>query len=212
VSDHPDIAAIVHDLASSGREVGLSSLRADRINDDLAAAMRRAGYRTLTTALDGASARLRARVDRSGQEQHFLTAAALARRHHMHRLKLYLMLGLPGEADEDIDECVRLVSELSRTLPVALGVAPFCAKRNTPLDGSPYAGTAVVRARLARLKRGLRGRATVRSTSARWAWVEHILAQGGPAEGLAVARAVAQGGRFSDYRRAFAALGHEPDG
>jgi radical SAM superfamily enzyme YgiQ (UPF0313 family) len=212
VSDHPDIASIVHDLAFSGREVGLSSLRADRINDDLVAAMRLAGYRTLTTALDGTSVRLRARVDRRGQEQHFLTTAALARRYRMHRLKLYLMVGVPGEADEDIDECVRLVSELSRTLPVALGVAPFCAKRNTPLDRSPYAGVTVVRERLARLRRGLRGRATVRSTSARWAWVEHVLAQGGPSEGLAVAQAVYRGGRFSDYRRAFAALGHEPDG
>ena len=122
------------------------------------------------------------------------------------------MIGLPGETDADIDECVTFVSELSRIIPIALGVAPFCSKRNTPLDKMPYAGIRTVEQRLERLRRGLRGRADVRSVSARWAWVEYVLAQGGGAEGLALARAVANGGRFADYKRAFAELGHSPDG
>jgi radical SAM superfamily enzyme YgiQ (UPF0313 family) len=64
----------------------------------------------------------------------------------MDRLTLYLMIGLPGETNEDIDECVRFVGELSKIIPVALGVAPFCAKRNTPLDRMPFAGVALVQA------------------------------------------------------------------
>jgi hypothetical protein len=52
----------------------------------------------------------------------------------------------------------------------------------------------------------------VRPTSARWAWVEWVLAQGGAAEGLALARAVRMGGRFADYKRVFAELGHSPNG
>jgi radical SAM superfamily enzyme YgiQ (UPF0313 family) len=130
----------------------------------------------------------------------------------MDRLKLYLMIGLPGETAEDVAECVQFVGELSKVVPIALGVAPFCAKRNTPLDRMPYAGIATVEQRLDQLRRGLRGRADVRAVSARWAWVEYVLAQGGVAEGLAVARAVAAGGKFADYKRAFAELGHAPDG
>jgi hypothetical protein len=91
-------------------------------------------------------------------------------------------------------------------VPVALGIAPFCAKRNTPLDGQPFAGVAMVQSRLERLQRGLRGRADVRSTSAKWAWVEYVLAQGGEAEGLAVIDAVDGGGSFAAYKRAFATL------
>jgi radical SAM superfamily enzyme YgiQ (UPF0313 family) len=130
----------------------------------------------------------------------------------MDRLKLYLMIGLPGETDAGIDECVKFVGDLSKIIPIALGIAPFCAKRKTPLDGSPYAGVEVVQSRLERLRRGLRGRADVRSTSARWAWVEYVLAQGGIPEGEALLAAVRAGGRYADYRRAFAALGHAPDG
>ena len=58
----------------------------------------------------------------------------------------------------------------------------------------------------------MKGRGDVRSTSAKWAWVEYVLAQGGEREGLAVADAVRAGGRFADFRRVFAALGHFPDG
>ncbi len=205
-TDHPQINEIVNALADTGREVGLSSLRADRLNDDLMAALRRGGHRTLTTAADGASQRMRDAVRRGTSEEHLRRAARLARRHGMKRLKLYLMVGLPGETEEDIDEIVELGKELSSSIPLSLGVAPFVAKRNTPLDGEPFAGIDLVNARLRRLRRGVRGRVDVRATSARWAWIEYVLAQGGRAEGLAVLEAVQAGGRFADWKRAFDAL------
>lgn len=206
VSDHPKIRVIVETLADQGREVGLSSLRPDRLNDAFCAALRRAGYRTLTTASDGASQRLRNAMQRRAKENHLLRAAELARAHGFHRMKLYMMVGLPDETDEDIDELVEFGSELGRIHPLALGIAPFVSKRNTPLDGLPFAGIKLVEQRLKRLQRGLRGKVDVRAVSARWAWVEHVLAQGGRAEGRAVLRAVRDGGRFADWKRAFEAL------
>jgi radical SAM superfamily enzyme YgiQ (UPF0313 family) len=208
VSDHPDIVRIVHALADRGCEVGLSSLRPDKLarGDDFVAALARVGYRTLTTAMDGTSERVRERLDRRARPQHLRRCAELAKKHGMDRLKLYLMIGTPGETDADVDECIAFATELSRIVPVALGVAPFCAKRNTPLDREPFAGIDVVDARLDRLRRGLKGRVDVRSTSARWAWVEYVLAQGGEAEGLAVVDAVATGGSFRAYERAFGAI------
>ena len=212
VSDHPKITEIVRELSTRGSRVGLSSLRPDRLKDDFVEALKGAGYRTLTTALDGPSERMRAVIERRGREPHYVQAAERARRVGMERLKLYLMIGLPGEADEDIDECVSFVTELSRIVPIALGIAPFCAKRNTPLDGMPFAGIKTVEGRLARLRKGLKGRADVRAVSAKWAWVEYVLAQGGMAEGRAVAQAIRAGGRFADFKRAFGELGHKPDG
>jgi radical SAM superfamily enzyme YgiQ (UPF0313 family) len=206
VSDHPRIVQIVNTLADQGREVGLSSLRPDRLSDEFVGALKRAGYKTLTTAMDGPSERLRGTLERKAKVKHLVAAAERARKHGMDRLKLYLMIGLPSETDEDIDECVAFTTELSRIVPISLGIAPFCAKRNTPLDGEPFAGIAVVKQRLDRLTRGLRGRADVRSTSAKWAWVEYVLAQGGEAEGLAMLEAVRAGGGFHAYKRAFTEL------
>ncbi len=121
------------------------------------------------------------------------------------------MIGLPEETDEDIDESVAFVTKLSKIAPVALGIAPFCAKRNTPMDGAAFAGIDVVERRFDRLKRGLRGRADVRSTSAKWAWVEYVLAQGGDAEGRAVLAAMRAGSKFTHYKRAFAELAARPE-
>jgi len=178
VSDHPKIVEVVRTLAERGCEVGLSSLRPDRLTDEFVGALRLAGYKTLTTAMDGTSERVRETLERRARPRHLQRAAELARQHGMNRLKLYLMVGVPGETDADVDECVAFVSELSRIVPVALGIAPFCPKRNTPLHGARFAGIDVVNKRLDRLRRGLRGRADVRATSARWAWVEAVLAAG----------------------------------
>jgi radical SAM superfamily enzyme YgiQ (UPF0313 family) len=156
--------------------------------------------------MDGPSERLRESLERKAKVRHLLRCAELAKKHGFDRLKLYLMVGLPSETDEDIDECARFTSELSRIVPVSLGIAPFCAKRNTPLDGQPFAGISLVEDRLDRLRRGLRGRADVRATSARWAWVEYVLAQGSAAEGLAAVEAAREGGSFAAYKRAFAKL------
>lgn len=206
VSDHPKICDLIEQLAESGREVSLSSLRPDRLNERFVAALKQAGHRVLTTASDGASQRIRDTINRKTKEKHLHGVAQLARGHGMKRLKLYMMVGLPEETDEDIDELIDFGAEISRTIPLSLGIAPFVSKRNTPLDGLPFAGIAKVERRLARLRRGTRGRVDVRATSARWAWVEYVLAQGGAAEGRALMEAVQRGGRFADYRKAFAAL------
>ena len=124
----------------------------------------------------------------------------------MKRLKVYKMVGLPGETDDDIDELVRFTRELSRILPVALGVAPFVAKRNTPLDGAPFAGIDVVERRLdAAARAGCAARSRCARPRARWAWVEYMLAQGGLRGGPRPPRQAARaGGSFAAWKGAFA--------
>ncbi len=213
VTDHPRIHEIVRGVVDSGREVGISSLRADKLDDELVGLLARGGYRTLTVAADGASERMRRVVERSTTEAHLLRTAELGKRHGMHTVKIYLMVGVPEETDADIDELVRFSRELHAAHPrIAFGVAPFVAKRNTPLDGTAFAGIDVVERRLKQLRKGLAGCATVRPTSARWAWVEYMLAQGTAEAGLAVLDAHRAGGSFAAYKRAFASRGCEPTG
>jgi radical SAM superfamily enzyme YgiQ (UPF0313 family) len=206
VSDHPKICDLIETLADRGVETSLSSLRPDRLNERFVKALRRAGHTALTTASDGASQRLRDTINRKTREKHLHEVARLAREHGMKRLKLYMMVGLPEELDADIDELIQFGTEISRIIPLSLGIAPFVSKRNTPLDGLPFAGIPTVEARLNRLRKGVRGKVDVRATSARWAWVEYVLAQGGAAEGEALYQAVKAGGSFSDYKRAFESL------
>jgi radical SAM superfamily enzyme YgiQ (UPF0313 family) len=218
VTDHPDIAAIVRDVVDGDRQVGISSLRADKLTDELVGLLARGGYRTLTVAADGASERMRRVVERSTQAKHLLRSAELARDHRLKTLKVYMMLGVPEETDADVDELIALSKELAAIHPrVAYGLAPFVAKRNTPLDGTAFAGIDLVDARLTRLRKGLiaaglRGKVEVRATSARWAWVEYMIAQAESCGGLAILDAHRAGGSFADYKRAFVARGVVPTG
>jgi len=218
VTDHPQIAAIVRDVVDGGRQVGISSLRADKLTDELVGLLARGGYRTLTVAADGASERMRRVIERSTKAQHLIDSAKLAAAHRLHTLKVYMMLGVPEETDADVDELVQLSKELAAIHPrVAYGLAPFVAKRNTPLDGEPFAGIDVVEARLKRLRDGLRraglaGKVEVRPTSARWAWVEYMIAQGETSAGLAVIDAQRAGGTFAAYSKAFKVHGVTPTG
>jgi hypothetical protein len=208
ISDHPQLVDVLSALVDAGKQVSLSSLRADRIErrPRIAELLRKSGARTLTVASDAASQRLRREISKGTSEQHLIACATQAREHKFDVLKIYMMLGLPGETEQDLDELIRFTLALSKITRVALGVAPFVAKRNTPLDGTPYAGIREVEGKLRQLQRGLRGKADVRPTSARWAWVEHALAQGGPSAGLAVMDAVAAGGSFAAWRDALRGL------
>lgn len=218
VTDHPDIAAIVRDVVDSGRQVGISSLRADKLTDELVGLLARGGYRTLTVAADGASERMRRVVERSTQAKHLIRSAELARTHGLKTLKVYMMLGVPTETDADVDELIQLSKELAAIHPkVAYGLAPFVAKRNTPLDGTEFAGIDLVDKRLTRLRKGLSaaglgGKVEVRATSARWAWVEYMIAQAETVAGLAIMDAHHAGGSFAAYKKAFEVRGVVPTG
>lgn len=202
VSDHPKLIQIVESIVALGKGVGLSSLRADRMTPELVELLVRGGYRTLTVASDGASERIRQQLEKVIKEEHLLYTAQLAAQYNIRTYKMYMMVGVPGETDDDISELIEFSKEIAKIVPTALGIAPFVSKRNTPLDRTEFAGIKVVEQRLERLRKELRGQVDVRATSARWAWVEWAMAQGGYDMADAAEAAWRKGGGFADWKRA----------
>lgn len=212
ISDHPQLVGLLEALVEAGKGIGISSLRADRValKPDIPRLLRAGGYATLTVASDAASQRLRRTLSKGTTDAHLLACAEAAREHKFRTLKVYMMVGVPDEQEEDLDELITFTRRLASIHPVALGIAPFVPKRNTPLDNAEFAGIPVVEARLARIQAGLRGtRAEVRPTSARWAWVEAKLAAAGQDGGLAALAAVRAGGTFAAWKKAFSAASEE---
>ena len=207
VTDHPQISGIVGGIVESGREIGVSSLRADRLADHLGEEfvrlLARGGYRTLTTAADGASRRMRDMIGRNIEDRHLIRAAELARLAGMSRLKLYEMIGFPGETMDDIEELIRHSLEISKIVSLSLSVSPFVAKRNTPLGDAPFEDMSVLESKFARIRAGLKGKVEVKQGSSRIAWIEYMLSQGNDSAGLAAMNAWRHGGRFAAWKRAF---------
>jgi radical SAM superfamily enzyme YgiQ (UPF0313 family) len=202
VTDHPAIQELVQKIVAGGREIGISSLRADRLDEPFARLLAHGGYKTLTIAADGASQRMRDLVGRDTAEQHLIRAAKLVRDVGLQRLKLYVMTGLPGETMDDIDDLIRLSLELSRIAPLSLSISPFVPKRNTPLGRAPFESISAQAEKLSRIRFELQRKVDVKPSSARWAWVEYMLSQGGESAGFAAMDAWKAGGSFSSWKRA----------
>lgn len=210
VTDHPQLEELVARIVARGKGIGISSLRADRLTPSLLRNLADGGYRTITVASDGISERMRAALDRKISEADLLRAAELIAAGGFHRMKVYEMMGAPGETDADADELIRFALELAKIVRLTLTFSTFVAKRNTPLDGQPFLGIKPAEARLARIRRGLEGRVELRPQPPKWAWVEYELAQRGPEVGHAAIEAVHAGARFADWTRALERLGpHE---
>jgi radical SAM superfamily enzyme YgiQ (UPF0313 family) len=212
VTDHLEIVDLVNRLADRDLQVGISSLRADRLKEPLLKALFRGGYRTVTVALDGASPRLRKLVQRKTEDQHIERVARQAKAVGFMQLKIYMVLGLPTETDEDLAILAHDLTELSKILPVDVGLCPLIPKRNTPLFCAPFIGVKESDRRIKLLRKLLKGRANIRPVSSRWSWVESVLARGGVEVGQAVLAAERAGGAFAAYRQAFEVLGYFPDG
>jgi radical SAM superfamily enzyme YgiQ (UPF0313 family) len=204
VTDHPELEDLVAAIVDSGRSVSISSLRADRLTPRFLNDMQRSGHRTITVASDGISERMRILLERKIKEEHLIRAAGLIHEHGFHRMKIYEMMGAPGETDADADELIRLALEIGKIQRLVLTFSTFVAKRNTPLDGQPFLGVKLAEERLRRIREGLRGKVETRPQSPRWAHIEHFLAQGGPEAGHAAIQAVHAGARYADWLRAFA--------
>lgn len=204
VSEWEGIREALRAVVDSGRGIGVSSLRADRLDAEFVGLLARGGYRTMTVAADAPSQRLRNKMAKGIRTRHLVEAARLARGAGMTRLKLYVIIGIPGETDEDIEELIELCRELASILPIALGLSPLVPKLHTPLGDAPFAGISVIQRKLARLRKALGGVADVRSASGRWAWIEYRMSQGGQDAGIAAHEAWEQGGRFAHFKAAFA--------
>jgi len=175
VSDHPHLHRIVRGLLAREIEVTLGSVRADRATPELAELLARSGLRTLTIAADGVSEALRASIRKDVTAAHLLAAADAARDAGIRRLRLYAMVGLPGESDADLDEFCELLDMLAGRQRVAVSVSPFVPKRFTPLADAPFLPVREHKRRLALLRRRLGSRVQLRITSPREAELEYRL-------------------------------------
>ncbi len=203
VSDHPELKAMLAQVVARGRGVGVSSVRADRLDDELVRLLVAGGARTLTVAADALSERLRGRIRKGITAAQLEHAAVLAARHKIKTLKLYALVGLPGEREDELQEFLDLCAVLRREVRLVVALNPFVPKRLTVLADEPMADQKTLRRRIERLSRGLRQTGVeLRALSPRWAFVQWRLSQGGRGSGSAVWQAIQAGGRYADWRRA----------
>ena len=143
-ADYPELEELVAGLGAyfQDKHVGLSlpSLRVDhqlKLLPKLLTSVRKGG---LTIAVEAASEKLRQVINKPLKDEDLFAAAEAAYRAGWQRLKLYFMVGLPGETLEDVKRIVQLSFQLAKlrkgidgkTGQINITVSWFVPKAHTP--------------------------------------------------------------------------------
>jgi len=214
VSGHPKIEPLVLELQRMGAQISVSSLRIKPLHRTVLKAVLESGAKTLTLAPEAGSERLRRLINKGINEDDIMRAMAMVAELGVKQLKLYFMIGLPTETDEDIEAIVKLSRRLNEMLGkgarLTLNVAPFVPKAGTPFQWQPMARLEVVNSRLKQLKAGLEPAGIkVKAESPAWSEVQAILARGDKTLGSALAEMEAP--TLAGFKRALAKCGVDGD-
>jgi len=100
--DHPEIEAILRRLKGMGYSISPASLRLDDLTPTIVGLLRESGERTLTIAPETGSDRLRRVINKTITDEEIVASAEMIFASGIENLKLYFMIGLPTETDEDL--------------------------------------------------------------------------------------------------------------
>jgi len=100
--DHPDIVPMLERLLAMGYGISPASLRLDDLTEPIVRLLRESGERSITIAPETGSDRLRRVINKTVTNEQILDRADLIFRMGIENLKLYYMIGLPSETDEDL--------------------------------------------------------------------------------------------------------------
>jgi radical SAM superfamily enzyme YgiQ (UPF0313 family) len=191
VSDYSHIEELTTRLREMGAKLSVSSLRVDPLPETLIRALAESGVQTLTIAPEAGSQRLRTLINKNVSADDLMRAAELAARYHFAQLKLYFMLGLPTETDEDVQALIDLVLAVQERFPrhITVNITPFVPKAHTPFQWVAMAPVEILKERMSRVEQALRPRGiAVKAESPAWATVQGVLSRGDSRVGQALVK------------------------
>jgi radical SAM superfamily enzyme YgiQ (UPF0313 family) len=186
VTDHPQIEELLSGILDMGAGFSLSSLRLKKLSPRVLELMIWGGAHSLALAPEAGSERLRKAIRKGFTEDDIMQAVIKVSAHPFKQLKLYFMLGLPTETDEDVEEiitlslkCQSLLDKAQKGCRLTLNVAPFVPKAGTAFERLGMADAATLEKRIARLKDCLSGEGIeVKAESPEWSHIQAALSRG----------------------------------
>ncbi|MFX4261611.1 TIGR03960 family B12-binding radical SAM protein [Pelotomaculum propionicicum] len=208
------IRAIAEEHAGKGVNVSLPSLRADHFSVDLAKEVQRVRRSSLTFAPEAGTQRLRDVINKGVTEDDLMEAVGAAFREGWQAVKLYFMIGLPTETDDDLEGIARLAREvlaLGRKsgvprgrLKVTASVSSFVPKPHTVFQWEPQEPLGSLKWKHHVLSFKARDRGlTFNYHDADLSFIEAVFARGDRRLGDVLARAFELGCRFDGWSEYF---------
>ena len=219
ISDYPEVDELVTYIRSKDMRYSCASLRADSLTQAVVDGLADSGQKTITIAPETGSERLRRVINKGISEEHLQNAATLSAKSGIQHMRLYIMIGLPTETDEDIEAIVGLaertqahMAEVGCKGRLTLSINPFIPKPFTPFQWMAMDHQKTVEKKLQYIKKALQKnrRIEVLVESPKEAYIQGVLARGDRRLGAVLAACAADRGSKS-FKSEMKAAGFDMD-
>jgi radical SAM superfamily enzyme YgiQ (UPF0313 family) len=192
-------------ILNQGYGFSVPSLRADSVSEDLVEMLIEGGQRTLTIAPETGSFSFRQEMGKGLTDEDIERAVKIAADLKMYSMKLYYIIGLPGETKQDVLDIAKLTEKLAmeNNIRITASVNPFIPKAFTRFQREPQPSIEIVREKIRLIERNLKSvpRVTTESLDPRHARVQAALSIGDRELGVVIRNAFKHGG-LAGWRRA----------
>ncbi|MDA3833937.1 MAG: TIGR03960 family B12-binding radical SAM protein [Spirochaetales bacterium] len=191
VSDHPEIVDLCRSVKQTNIRISFSSLRADALVPELISALRQSKVKTATIAPDAGSERMRRIINKNITEEDILEAAETLVLSGIPNLKLYFMIGLPTETEDDVEEIIKLCVKIKQRFlessrakkhigQITVSLNPFVPKPFTPFQWVAMDDERTLKKKIKRVKDGLKKVANIRVNTEipRHAYIQALFSRG----------------------------------
>ncbi|PMB53015.1 radical SAM protein [Fischerella thermalis CCMEE 5201] len=140
VTQHPEFENLLDYISQpkyNNVRLSIASVRTNTVTVELAQTLAKRDTKSLTIAVESGSERLRQIINKKLHNDEIIQAAVNAKAGGLTGLKLYGMVGVPGEEAEDLDATVAMMREIKKAAPglrLTLGCSTFVPKSHTPFQ------------------------------------------------------------------------------
>ena len=205
------LCALMDRHSSDHTGISLPSLRVDSLDAEMMAQIKRVRKTGFTLAPEAGNNRLRRVINKGLTQSDILETAKIVYQSGWKLIKLYFMIGLPFEEDEDLQDIVDLAGQITK-LPgkqgrrdnVNVSVSTFVPKSHTPFMWMPQISLEESLRRIELIRNGLKkSRVRVKWNEPELSWLEGIMARGDRKLSEAIIGAWRLGARFDAWSEHF---------
>jgi len=194
-------------------EMSVSSLRADSIEPNIVKTLVACGQKNTTVAIEAGSDRLRKVINKNLTEEQILKTVQIAKDNGLKGLKIYAMIGLPTEKQEDLKEMIALakkIKNLHKGFDLTFSFSTFVPKPHTPFQWCGRDTIKVLEKKQNYLKKefhklGIKAR----FSSVKWDYYQALISRGGRNLGDYVLRVYELGGTVGAFKTAYKEVAKE---
>lgn len=213
--DYSGISPLVKDLVREygpqGTGVSLPSLRVDAFSIDLANEVQKVRKTTLTLAPEAGTQRMRDVINKNVTDEQLFDAVEAAFKSGWNSVKLYFMIGLPGETEADLDGIIELCRQVKaignrysrRPVEIRASLASFVPKAHTPFQWRPQNSIEELNSKRRYMTREKRKNIKLSFHDSETSYLEGVIARGDRRLAAAIHKAWQRGCKFDGWSEYF---------